>query len=270
MRLFAALSGLWLLLLAPPAAAQLLTLEIGGRERSLAAEALLAWPEAATIEVPLDVAYGRPMTYRALPLARLLEGFALPPGEVLEMIATDGFAATLPLDLAFATGEGAEPWLAIEPAQAPWPLLPGKQSSAGPFYLVWLRPEASGVRSEQWPYAVATIRAVPSPASRWPEIAVDSALPASDPIRAGQEVFVVQCMACHTLNGAGSAEMGPDLNRPANPTRYFTPQALRQLIRDPASLRSWPGMAMPAFDETMLSERELDQVLAYLAHMAER
>lgn len=256
-----------------PAAAAgepLLHLEIGGHEAEVSGSELLARPEAAEILVPRDVAYGREMRYRALPLDALLEGFALPPGEVLEMVATDGFAAHFPVDL-LAPGEGgAEAWLAVETAEAPWPPLPGKEASAGPFYLVWLRPEASGVRSEQWPYAVATIRSVPSPASRWPEIAVDPALPATDPIRAGQELFVVQCMACHTLNGAGSASMGPDLNHPANPTDYFTPEALRLLIRDPAALRSWPAMQMPAFDEEMLSERELDQILAYLAHMAGR
>lgn len=271
-RLLLALLLLPLALGGPEAAAAepLLQLEIGGREAALTGEALLARPEAAEILVPDDVAYGREMRYRALPLEALLQDFVLPPGEVLEMVATDGFAALFPVDL-LAPGEGgAEPWLAVETAEAPWPPLPGKEASAGPFYLVWLRPEASGVRSEQWPYAVANIRSVPSPASRWPEIAVDPALPATDPIRAGQELFVVQCMACHTLNGAGSASMGPDLNRPANPTDYFTPEALRLLIRDPSALRSWPAMQMPAFDETMLSERELDQILAYLAHMAGR
>lgn len=247
-----------------------LRLEIGGREAEISRDGLLARPEAAEILVPDDVAYDREMRYRALPLDAVLAGFTLPPGEVLEMVATDGFAALFPVDL-LAPGEGgAEAWLAVETAAAPWPPLPGKAASAVPFYLVWLRPEASGVRSEQWPYAVATIRSVPSPANRWPEIAVDPALPATDPIRAGQELFVVQCMACHTLNGAGSASMGPDLNHPANPTDYFEPEALRLLIRDPAALRSWPAMQMPAFDEEMLSERELDQILAYLAHMAGR
>ena len=38
----------------------------------------------------------------------------------------------------------ARVWIAIEdPATAPWPLLPGKSASAGPFYLVWENPEHS-------------------------------------------------------------------------------------------------------------------------------
>ena len=47
-------------------------------------------------------------------------------------------------------------WLAIEPADAPWPPLPGKTASAGPFYIVWIGAAASTIRSEQWPYQVAS------------------------------------------------------------------------------------------------------------------
>jgi len=46
-------------------------------------------------------------------------------------------------------------------------------------------------------------------------------------------------MVCYTLNGAGNAHVGPDLNLPQNPTEYLVPAALRQLIRNPASVRSW-------------------------------
>ena len=36
-------------------------------------------------------------------------------------------------------------------------------------------------------------------------------------------------MVCYTLNGAGNAHVGPDLNLPQNPTEYLVPTALRQL-----------------------------------------
>jgi hypothetical protein len=75
-------------------------------------------------------------------------------------------------------GDGASesvPHLAIEPEDAPWPVIPGKTVSAGSFYVVWLRPEASGIRSEQWPYMIASIRSTESPEHRWPELAVASA-----------------------------------------------------------------------------------------------
>ena len=66
---------------------------------------------------------------------------------MLEAVATDGFFGMLPVDLVLhAPPGGAQAYLAIEAAEAPWPPLPGKEVSAGPFYIVWLTPEASGVR----------------------------------------------------------------------------------------------------------------------------
>jgi mono/diheme cytochrome c family protein len=82
-------------------------------------------------------------------------------------------------------------------------------------------------------------------------------------------VFVAQCLACHTLNGGGAATIGPDLNQPMSPVDYFQPAALRRLIRDPASVRHWPGRSMPAFGPQQLDERALDDLIAYLRHMAQ-
>lgn len=81
----------------------------------------------------------------------------------------------------------------------------------------------------------------PSPAARWPALAVDPALPPTDPVRAGQALFVVQCLTCHKPNGAGAADVGPDLNLPQNPTEYLTPQELHDLIRNPKAVRTWPA-----------------------------
>ncbi|MDN7486921.1 cytochrome c [Burkholderia sp. AU45274] len=247
-----------------------LELETDGTARALTRQTLLARPDAADIHVPRDIAYGRPMTFRAVPFAALL-GDRLPADGVLETRAADGFAAQLPLDLVRRRPQaGAIPWLAIEDPAHPWPKLPGKQVSAGPFYLVWLGPDASSVRGEQWPYQIVRITIESSPLARWPSLAVDAALPANDPARAGQRLFVTQCLACHRLDGAGSSHAGPDLNTPMNPVDYFQPAALRRYIRNPASVRDWPGRSMPAFPPDQLSDRELDQIVAYLAYMARR
>lgn len=260
--------------LAAPALADgpVLTVSIGGAERRLERDALLARSDAVTVEIPRDVAYGgAPMRYRAVPLASLIGSEQLPPDSLLEGVASDGFVAQLPVDLCLRSGEdGAVAFLAVEEPGRPWPNLPGKQVSPGPFYLVWVRPEASGVRSEQWPYQLARIAAVDGPAKRWPQLAVDAAVPVDSPIRTGQALFATQCLSCHTLNGAGSANMGPDLNRPMNPTEYLTPAGLKRLIRDPKSVRTWPNQVMPGFDATMLSDGEIDRIVAYLAHMAGR
>src|SRR5712675_214959 len=53
-------------------AAPRLTIALGGMTRQFSAEDLLRDPAAVEIEVPQDIAYGRTMRYRAIPLAVLL------------------------------------------------------------------------------------------------------------------------------------------------------------------------------------------------------
>jgi mono/diheme cytochrome c family protein len=244
---------------------------LGERTVMLPRSELLQRADLTEIRIPRDPTYRQPMSYRALPLASLLRGLPLKPDEVIEVVATDGFVTLLPPELVFAKDDTASvPYLAIEPADEPWPVIPGKTVSAGPFYVVWLKPELSGVRSEQWPYAVASFRSAEPPARRWPALAVDPKLPANSPVRAGQALFITQCMVCHTLNGAGNAYVGPDLNIPQNPTEYLAPTALPQLIRNPASVRNWPDMKMQGFDQDALSDHEIDLIIQYLAHMAGR
>jgi len=72
------------------------------------------------------------------------------------------------------------------------------------------------------------------------------------------------------MNQAGEASAGPDLNLPMNPTEYFTDTGLRALIRDPRSVRVWPEQRMPSFAKEDLSDEELELILAYLRHMADR
>jgi mono/diheme cytochrome c family protein len=133
---------------------------------------------------------------------------------------------------------------------------------------VWQHPERSGVGRELWPYQLGSLKGVEQPALRWPQMAVDASLPADAPERRGQAVFIEQCMSCHRMKGAGTGDIGPDLGRPMTPTQYFNPGALRRLIRDPKSLRTWPTQQMPGFDAADLPEADLDALIAYLAHMA--
>ena len=253
------------------AADPVLHVAIGGETRHFARDALLARPDVVSVEIADDVAYGKAMRFRAIPLAALLAGLSPPADSVIETVALDGFAAQLPLDLITNTDPAkAVAWLAVEPADAPWLPLPGKSASAGPFYIVWMGAAASTIRSEQWPYQVARLESQPSPAARWPALAVDPALPATHAVRAGQALFVTQCLPCHRLNGAGSSTVGPDMNKPMSPTEYLTRPALHALIRDPRSVRNWPGLLMPGFPQDRMSDREIDLVIDYLAHMAAR
>lgn len=255
--------------LADAAAADLMV-NVGGRSQALRADALLADPAAVTITVPQDVSYKKSMTYRAVPASALLTGVS--KDDSVRFVAADGFAATIPADLLLSTADNAaRAYLAIEPANAPWPpLKPGAAATAGPYYLVWLRPERSRITSEQWPYQIARIDAVASVAVRFPALAPAAAVGSKDPIRHGFTVFSQQCLPCHTLNLMGDAQVGPDLNVPFSPTEYMREDFLRQQVRNPQALHVWRDSRMPSFTVNMLSDRDLDDLIAYLYYMAKR
>jgi len=246
-----------------------LTVTLGERMATYAPAALLGLPAATTITVPHDVAYKREMSYRAVPIASVLAGVAA--DESIRFVAHDGFVATLPAAPLLARGEGAVAYLAVEVPEAPWPpLKAGEAASAGPFYLVWTHPEFAGIGPEQWPYQIARIESVAPLARRYPQLAPGVALSVREPVQRGFSAFEKHCAVCHTLNLGGDATVGPDLNVPYNPTEYMRVDALRRLIRDPQSLRRWPGAKMQGFTPAALSDRELNDLLAYLRYMADR
>jgi mono/diheme cytochrome c family protein len=269
--IIAIVSACLLLLPGVAAAEPVLDIVISGESRHFGRDELLRRPDVAQISVANDIAYGKAMSYRAVPVAALLTGLNPPANAVIESVALDGFAAQLPLNLLTNTDPArAVAWLAVEPDAPRWPMLPGKAESAGPFYIVWTGAAVATIRSEQWPYQLKKLASQSSPLQRWPALDVDAALSSTDPARAGLTLFKTQCLPCHALNGAGTGTMGPDLNAPMNPTRYMTKDGLHALIRDPRSVRHWPNMQMPGFAADQMSEKEIDQVIAYLAHMATR
>jgi mono/diheme cytochrome c family protein len=264
------LAGLALALIASVAWAEAtLTVVAGGRTVTHTAASLLAQPGVVAVTIPQDVGYKRRMTYQALPVAALLAGVA--PTASLRFSAADGFAATLPAELLLANAEAMpRAFLAIEAPDAPWPALKaGDNATAGPFYLVWAHPERGLIVPEQWPYAIVRIEEVAPLAQRFP-VLVPSGMAADASVKRGFAVAARNCLVCHTLNLAGDATVGPDLNVPFNPTEYLRLDALRRLIRDPQSLHRWPAAKMPGFSAATLSDRDLNDVLAYLRLMANR
>jgi mono/diheme cytochrome c family protein len=251
------------------AAGPTLTVSADGGVRTFDRDALLARRDVVEITTSRDVAYRTPRTYRAVALAKLFEGIAIPPDSVVEAAAQDGFVTQLPRDLVYGSDHNVA-YVAIEVADTPWPPIPGKDKSAGPFYIVWLGDQASSVPAMKWAYQVVSLLVQDAPAKRWPSLAVDPMLPALHPVREGQTIFVNKCFTCHTMNQAGSASAGPDLNLPMNPTEYFTDAGLRAVIRNPRSVRIWPEQRMPSFSDEDLSDEELGLILAYLSHMADR
>ncbi|WP_293855271.1 cytochrome c [uncultured Alsobacter sp.] len=251
-----------LLLLCGPAAAADLTLRIGGQTRVLTQAELLASPDAIEMPVPQTSPAAR-----AVPLLQLLKGLPTDDVDTLEVQASDGFTSQIPMALVRKGAQGGSvAYMAVEDPAKPWQPLPKGTGTAGPFYLVWQNPTLSGITSEQWPWQVATIVGVESPAHRWPQIAVAAGVGAA--ARHGQDVFVAQCMPCHRMKGGGSADVGPDLGRPMPAAAYLTEAGLRALIRDPKAVRTWPQQQMVGFDRSMLSDADLDAVVAYLQAMA--
>ena len=254
-------------LLSLPAAAAQLTIELDHTSKTWQTAQLLKHPEAQDVQVVDDVSYKRNMTYRAVPLAVLLPG--LKPANHLQAVALDGFAAELTA-APLLEKTGARAWLAVEDPAHPWPALAQGKPSAGPFYLVWTNPQAGHISPEQWPFQISTIKQLQTVAERFPALLPDPKLAADDPVNQGFALFQKNCLACHRLNGAGDAQMGPDLNIPYNPTEYFGGDFLKRYIRDPQSLRQWPQAKMPAFATSVLPDHELDLLVGYLQHMAGR
>ncbi len=254
------------LLSAPLLAAQL-TIDLGSTQRTWQTDALLKLPSVQSITIENDVSYKKTMHYRAVPLSALLDG--VQAQDHLQAVATDGFAAEMPAAPLLKDGP-ARAWLAVEDPAHPWPALGQGKKTAGPFYLVWTNPQAGHISPEQWPYNVASIRRLAPVAERFPAMLPAPQLAADDPVNQGFALFQKNCMACHRLNGAGDAQMGPDLNIPFSPTEYLSGDFLRRYIRDPQSLRQWPQAKMPGFDQAVLPDAELDKLVAYLRHMAGR
>jgi len=242
-----------------------LTVVAGGRTAIYTPTGLLGLPAATSVAIPADFAYRHAMTFRAVPVSALLQGAT--QDDAVRITSADGFRTVLPAAALLASGAA---YLAVEPADAPWPpLKPGLAGTAGAFYLVWSHPDRGPLSREQWPYQIVKIETVATPARRFPMTAPAASVPANHPIRAGFAAFQKHCASCHTINGGGESTAGPDLNIPYNPTEYLRPDALRRLIRDPQALHRWPESRMPAFDARTLPDRELAELVAYLRHMAD-
>ena len=121
------------------AVAQAQSLKIADRKSSkmFSAAELLASPLARDITIARDPAYGRAMTYRAIPVTELLKGLEVRPQDYVDFVATDRFSIGIPARLLLRPGNPSpQAYLAIENPATPWPAMPdkGKDGGAGKKY----------------------------------------------------------------------------------------------------------------------------------------
>ena len=268
--LHAVLTLLFFVALSGAASAQTLSIADRHTSKIVTAQQLLANPAMRTVTISNDSVYGRSMTYRALPAADLLKGLAIGPDDYVEFTATDKFSIGVPGRLLLHPPD-ARPHalLAIEAGTEPWPPLPDHgKGTAGPFFLVWQDAKRGEISSEYWVYKLASLTVTDSPYKRWPGLNVAHDLPSTHPARRGLDRYITLCISCHRFNGAGEGDMGPDLAKPMNPVDYFQPDAFRKFLRSSKSVRDWPDRKMPSFVEDVMSNEDMEALIAWLTYKA--
>ncbi|WP_426399636.1 c-type cytochrome [Ralstonia sp. R-29] len=246
-----------------------ITVAVGRQARVWTREALLHNSRLVDVTVE-DENLKRRLTFKAVPVTEFFKDQPASPDASATTAASDGYVSHLPMRMLLADrADGPRAWLAVEDRDAPWPTLKGQD--IGPFRLIWTVPagKAALVNESLWTYNIVRIDVAALPSERFAAIRPAAGLPADGPVMRGFATFQRVCFSCHTLNRAGDANLGPDLNVPYSPVEYLGDEKLRHLIRDPQSLRWWPNARMSAIDEKTLSNAQLNDLLAYFHHMAQ-
>lgn len=240
----------------------------GDTVRVLSGPQIEAGCDVRTVAVPHDPYYGRPKRYRACPLRRVLalgldgipDGFA---DATVLLRALDGY--TRPVRGATLLEEGAFLALADAGREASgltgWEPIDRRRVDPGPFYLVWTGADQGDPHVRPWPYQLATIEVVTFE-ERFPHTLPRGA-PEGSAARRGFAIFRRACLACHAVNGEGGT-VGPDLNVPRSIVEYRPEEQIKAYVRDPGSFRRTSMPPHPG-----LSDRDLDDLIAYFRHMRE-
>jgi mono/diheme cytochrome c family protein len=235
----------------------------GKQVRALSRAALEAAvpPETWTA---FDPYYNKPKTWRALPLAAVLEkGFGAPAAELAKLDfvlrARDGYTVPLPGAKLFEKGG----YIAVADLEVPaWEPIGQGRANPGPYYVVWREPPQHNLDTHPRPWQLAAIEIAPFEAT-FPHT-VPTGVAEGAPALRGFRIFRDACITCHAINREGG-RVGPDLNVPQSIVEYRPEPQIRAYIKDPRTFRYSNMPAHPAFGDA-----ELDALLAYFQAMKER
>jgi mono/diheme cytochrome c family protein len=218
--------------------------------------------ETQVIQVEYDPVYQSAKQYRGMPLLKYFSrhGVLLPQGmtnTTVVFLCSDGYRATANLErLAHDDAFLVTSDLDAPPGHNWVPFTShGAQTDPGPFYLVWPH-VPQGDSSHVWPYAIESIL-----------IGTTSGMfaraePKSDRFAKGFNLFVQNCMPCHSINGVGGT-VGIELNVPRNVFEYWQPELLPAYVAHPENFRR--NSKMPSFSH--LGTPAIADILAYVGYM---
>ncbi|MBY0371080.1 c-type cytochrome [bacterium] len=256
-RLFLALFGFAL-----TAQAETLTLSVGGKDTSFTLQSLQKQLPVEKIAID-DPVYKKAKSYDGFDLSKVLALAGLKAGQggdELVFTALDGYAPTAP----YAALEKHKAYVVFQetggkPGQFEKVAQGKAMVSPAPWYVVWAEGKALA-HEVPWPYQLARIELVDFQ-KKYPKL-YPQGVKADTAVGKGFAVFKSQCLKCHSINLEGG-DIGPELNAPKNVTEYWNRDTLKAFIRDATSFRY--KSKMPPFP--MLSEADIDNLLAYLEHM---
>lgn len=229
---------------------------------SYSSEDLLNHPERVTLKnIQLSVYKGKVFDVQAIPLCSLLQTVTNPNGKLLKISTFDNYISYIALERIYPcqTIRSAIAYIAIEDPNKPWPVISKLNHSAGEFYLIW---QGQAVQQTDWVFGTTAINlTTKNPFSSFLPL-IKTKLEAK-----GLEQFSRKCGNCHSINLVGNLEKGPDLNVPMNPLEYFSEQQLRRYIRNPQSMRIMKNDLMFPFTKAILSDQELNAIIAFLQIM---
>lgn len=220
--------------------------------------------EKYNISMDYSRAYlGKPMTYKSILMKSLLTQWGVKKEHVVELIAKDNFSVFVPAYLFFQTGKkDSIAYLALEPKEC-WPKLNnGTNSSAGPFQVIWTKPNYSHISDEYWAWSVTNIaihKTYPKGSLAPPPHTNNQS------IKHGYHIYISHCASCHTINNLGKATIGPDLGKEKNPVNCYPDISdLKAFIRNPNKFR--PGR-MSGSSKVGMNDRELNYLIDYFSYL---